>query len=73
MTSRPPAGDGEGPGAAAARLTGRPVTGERRLSGTLAEVTLDRGQLVMVKRGDDPAAARAEAAGLRCLARAAPT
>ncbi|MFG2025485.1 fructosamine kinase family protein [Streptomyces sp. NPDC048825] len=68
MTARPPAQDGEGPAAAAARLTGRPVTGERRLSGALAEVTLDGGQLVVVKRGDDPGAVRAEAAGLHWLA-----
>lgn len=58
----------EGPGAAAARFTGLPVTGERRLSGTLAEVTLDGGQEVIVKRGDGDRAAPAEAAGLRWLA-----
>ncbi|MGR3931815.1 fructosamine kinase family protein [Streptomyces sp. BRA346] len=69
MTAGPdPAGTGEGPGAAAARLTGRPVTGERAMSGALAEVTLDGGQAVMVKRGDDPGAVEAEAAGLRWLA-----
>ncbi|MET7937853.1 fructosamine kinase family protein [Streptomyces sp. NPDC005322] len=68
MTARPAAGGGEGPGAAAARLTGRPVSGERPRSGTLAEVVLDGGQVVMVKRGDDPGAVRAEAAGLRWLA-----
>ncbi|MFE9644782.1 fructosamine kinase family protein [Streptomyces sp. NPDC006365] len=68
MTARPQARDGEGPAAAAARLTGRPATGERRLSGALAEVTLDSGQLVVVKRGDDPGAVRAEAAGLNWLA-----
>ncbi|NGO11612.1 phosphotransferase [Streptomyces sp. HC44] len=71
MTARTAAGDGERPGAAAARLTGRPVTAERPLSGTLAEVTLDGGRVVMVKRGDDPGAVRAEAAGLRWLADAA--
>jgi fructosamine-3-kinase len=60
----------EDPGTAAARLTGRPVTGERRLSAALAEVTLDGGRVVMVKRGDDDRAARAEAAGLRWLAQA---
>ncbi|GCB51850.1 fructosamine kinase family protein [Streptomyces sp. NL15-2K] len=60
--------DDEGPGATAARFTGRPVTGERTLSATLAEVTLDGGQVVMVKRGDGPGAAQAEAAGLRWLA-----
>lgn len=69
MTARPdPAGTGDGPGAAAARLTGLPVTGERALSGALAEVTLDGGRVVMVKRGDDPGAVAAEAAGLRWLA-----
>ncbi|MFI8192299.1 fructosamine kinase family protein [Streptomyces sp. NPDC085946] len=61
-------GRGEGPGAAAARLTGRAVTGERPLSGALTEVTLDDGRVVVVKRGEDPGAARAEAAGLRWLA-----
>jgi fructosamine-3-kinase len=58
----------EGPGGAAARFTGLAVTGERRLSGALAEVTLDGGRVVVVKRGDGPRAARAEAAGLRWLA-----
>ncbi|MPY56412.1 fructosamine kinase family protein [Streptomyces spongiae] len=57
----------ENPGTAAERLTGRQVRGERPLSATLAEVTLDGGQVVMVKRGDGPGAARAEAAGLRWL------
>ncbi|MET8953533.1 fructosamine kinase family protein [Streptomyces sp. NPDC004393] len=55
-------------GAAAARFTGSPVTGERPVSGSLTEVTLDGGRVVMVKRGDDPGALRAEAAGLRWLA-----
>jgi fructosamine-3-kinase len=64
-----PDGD-EGPGAVAARLTGRPVRAERPLSGALAEVTLDDGRLVMVKRGEGPGAVRAEAAGLRWLAEA---
>jgi fructosamine-3-kinase len=58
----------ESPGAVAARFTGRSVTGERRLSGTLAEVTLDSGQVVIVKRGGGDRAAWAEAAGLRWLA-----
>ncbi|MGW2571041.1 fructosamine kinase family protein [Streptomyces sp. NPDC001537] len=58
----------DGPGAAAARITGRTVRGERRLSASLAEVGLDDGQSVMVKRGDDPGAVQAEAAGLRWLA-----
>ncbi|MER7406191.1 fructosamine kinase family protein [Streptomyces sp. NPDC000070] len=52
----------------AARLTGRAVTGERPLSGALAEVTLDDGRVVIVKRADGPGATRAEAAGLRWLA-----
>ncbi|NUP36994.1 MAG: phosphotransferase [Streptomyces sp.] len=60
--------DSDGPGAAAARITGRTVRGERRLSAALAEVGLDDGQSVMVKRADDPGAAQAEAAGLRWLA-----
>ncbi|MDG9710858.1 fructosamine kinase family protein [Streptomyces sp. DH10] len=51
-----------------ARLTGRAVTGERPLSGALAEVTLDDGRVVIAKRADDPQATRAEAAGLRWLA-----
>ncbi|MET9833312.1 fructosamine kinase family protein [Streptomyces sp. NPDC006385] len=58
----------EGPGATAARFTGLAVTSERRLSAALAEVTLDGGRVVMVKRGDGDRAARAEAAGLRWLA-----
>ncbi|WP_210587041.1 fructosamine kinase family protein [Streptomyces sp. GESEQ-35] len=62
------AGPGEDPRAAAARLTGCPVTNERRLDATLSEVTLDGGHMVMVKRGDGPAATQAEAAGLRWLA-----
>ncbi|GAA0920646.1 fructosamine kinase family protein [Streptomyces thermoalcalitolerans] len=71
MTGRPPAGAGEDdPGAAAARLTGRRVTGRRPLSGAVAEVTLDDGRVVVVKRGDGPEATRAEAAGLRWLAEA---
>ncbi|MBD0418520.1 fructosamine kinase family protein [Streptomyces sp. TRM S81-3] len=74
MQTNPPAAsdgtDGEGPAAAAARLTGRAVTGERRLSGALTEVTLDDGLTVMVKRGDGPGSVRAEAAGLRWLAAA---
>jgi len=68
MSETETAGEGESAGAAAARLTGRPVTGERSLSRTLAEVTLDGGQLVMVKQSDDPGAVRAEASGLRWLA-----
>ncbi|MFI6207998.1 fructosamine kinase family protein [Streptomyces sp. NPDC051041] len=67
-SSSPAAGDGAGPGAAVARLTGRPVTGERRLSAALTEVGLDGGRVVMAKRGDGDGAVRAEAAGLRWLA-----
>ncbi|WP_255950516.1 fructosamine kinase family protein [Streptomyces odontomachi] len=66
----PGAACGSGPGTAAARLTGRRVTGERRLTGALAEVTLAGGQVVMVKHDDTPGAIRAEAAGLRWLAAA---
>ncbi|MFF8908530.1 fructosamine kinase family protein [Streptomyces olivaceoviridis] len=54
----------------AARLTGRPVSGARRSSGSPAEVLLDGGTPVMVKRGDGPGAVRAEVAGLRWLAAA---
>ncbi|MEV6170694.1 fructosamine kinase family protein [Streptomyces sp. NPDC051954] len=61
---------GDDPRAAAARLTGRRVIDERPLNATLSEVTLDGGHVVMVKRGDGPAAAQAEAAGLRWLAAA---
>jgi fructosamine-3-kinase len=61
------AGSREGPGAAAARITGRAVRGERPLSGAVTEVALDGGQSVVVKRGEAPAAVRAEAAGLRWL------
>lgn len=61
---------GDGAGAAAARLTGCPVTAARTLSPTLAEVTLGDGRTVMVKRAEGPGAVRAEAAGLRWLAAA---
>ncbi|MGI5142137.1 MULTISPECIES: fructosamine kinase family protein [unclassified Streptomyces] len=61
----------EGPGPAAARLIGRPVSDERAVTAALSEVTLDGGPVVMVKRGDAPGAVRAEAAGLRWLADAA--
>ncbi|MGV9455476.1 fructosamine kinase family protein [Streptomyces sp. NPDC003635] len=61
-------GTQEAPAAVAARFTGGRALGVRRLSGTLAEVTLDGGRVVMVKRGDGgPGATRAEAAGLRWL------
>ncbi|MEV5876469.1 fructosamine kinase family protein [Streptomyces sp. NPDC052101] len=60
----------EDPGRAASRLTGRPATGARAVSGSPAEVTLDDGARVMVKRGDAPGAVRAEVAGLRWLAAA---
>ncbi|MCI3274388.1 fructosamine kinase family protein [Streptomyces cylindrosporus] len=58
----------EGPGAVAARITGRTVRGERRVSGAVSEVALDDGRSVIVKRADEPGAVRAEAAGLRWLA-----
>ncbi|MGW1952853.1 fructosamine kinase family protein [Streptomyces sp. NPDC001920] len=58
----------EDPRAVAARFTGLAATGERHLSGSLTEVTLDGGRVVMVKRGDGDRAARAEATGLRWLA-----
>ncbi|MET7430732.1 fructosamine kinase family protein [Streptomyces flaveolus] len=60
----------EDPGQVAARLTGRPVSEARRSSGSPAEVLLDGGAPVMVKRGDGPGAVRAEVAGLRWLAAA---
>ena len=59
---------GESAGAAADRLTGCAVTGERPLSGAVTEVALDGGQLVVVKGDEAPGAVRAEAAGLRWLA-----
>ncbi|MEV6957630.1 fructosamine kinase family protein [Streptomyces sp. NPDC051207] len=65
---RPRQGAGESPREVAARLTGLPATGVRRMSPMLAEVTLDGGPPVMVKRADGTGAARAEAAGLRWLA-----
>ncbi|MGW1541958.1 fructosamine kinase family protein [Streptomyces sp. NPDC002309] len=57
----------QGPEAAATRCTGRAATGVRVVSGALAEVTLDDGRVVMVKRQDAPGGAGAEAAGLRWL------
>ncbi|MFI9808769.1 fructosamine kinase family protein [Streptomyces sp. NPDC052301] len=54
----------------ASRLTGRRVAGARAASGSPAEVTLDGGTPVMVKRGDAPGAVHAEVAGLRWLAAA---
>jgi fructosamine-3-kinase len=63
-----PAAADDGPAAAAARLTGRRVAGERRAADGLTEVELDDGRRVMAKRGDDPRAVLAEAAGLRWLA-----
>lgn len=60
--------DSDGPREAAERLTGRTATDERPLSGALAEVVLDDGRTVMVKRADSLEEARAEAAGLRWLA-----
>ncbi|MEW2076177.1 fructosamine kinase family protein [Streptomyces sp. NPDC012403] len=64
----PAARDGDGPGAVAARFTGRAVTGVRTLSGSLAEAVLDDGRVVVVKSADGAGAVRAEAAGLRWLA-----
>ncbi|MFI7341159.1 fructosamine kinase family protein [Streptomyces sp. NPDC050085] len=55
---------------AAARFTGRRAVEKRRRSARLSEVVLDDGRTVMVKYADDPAAVRAEAAGLRWLAAA---
>ncbi|MGW0998427.1 fructosamine kinase family protein [Streptomyces sp. NPDC002520] len=57
----------EGPAQAASRLTGRRVTGGRAPSGSPAEVELEGGTAVMVKRGDGPGSVRAEVAGLRWL------
>ncbi|WP_250402084.1 fructosamine kinase family protein [Streptomyces cellostaticus] len=54
-------------GRAAARLTGRRVAAVRAPSASPAEVTLEGGEVVMVKRADAPGAVRAEAAGLRWL------
>ncbi|MDN3262728.1 fructosamine kinase family protein [Streptomyces sp. CSDS2] len=51
----------------ASRLTGRTATGTRPSPGSPAEVLLDDGTPVMVKRGDSPGAVRAEVAGLRWL------
>lgn len=65
------AGEGAGPtgsaAAAAARLTGRHVEHVRPLSTALTEAVLDDGRAVMVKRGEDAEAVRAEAEGLRWL------
>lgn len=69
MTLSSPASGEESPGAVAARLTGRAVTGVRPMSGALTEAALDDGRTVVVKRAEE-AAARAEAAGLRWLAEA---
>ncbi|WP_151774072.1 fructosamine kinase family protein [Streptomyces abyssomicinicus] len=60
----------DGPAAAAARLTGRRVAGERRAAGGPTEVELDDGRRVMVKHGDGAGAVLAEAAGLRWLSAA---
>ncbi|MFI1000316.1 fructosamine kinase family protein [Streptomyces galbus] len=65
---QPPAADG--PLAAAARLTSARALRHRPLSTAVHEVDLDDGRTVVVKRGDGPDAVRAEAAGLRWLARA---
>ncbi|OIJ69149.1 fructosamine kinase family protein [Streptomyces mangrovisoli] len=57
----------DGPGAVAARFTGRATAGERLLGPALSEVALDDGRVVVVKRGHAPGAVPAEAAGLRWL------
>ncbi|MCX5366352.1 fructosamine kinase family protein [Streptomyces sp. NBC_00124] len=59
--------EGDGPGAVAARLTGRAVVARRRLTGVVTEVALDGGPVV-VKEAGSARAARAEAAGLGWLA-----
>ena len=56
------------PAEAAEELTGAPCAGVRRLGGTVWEVDLADGDLVVVKRHDEANAARAEAASLRWLA-----
>ncbi|MFF4273617.1 fructosamine kinase family protein [Streptomyces sp. NPDC001536] len=61
--------EGDGPGAVAARLTGRAVVSQRRLTGVVTEVALDGGPVV-VKEAGSTGAARAEAAGLEWLAEA---
>ncbi|MFF4586371.1 fructosamine kinase family protein [Streptomyces sp. NPDC001388] len=70
MSSPHPPASGPGPGAVAARLTGASVRRTRPLSGTLWEAELDDGRTVIVKRGHERDAVRAEAAGLRWLAAA---
>ncbi|SDE56966.1 fructosamine kinase family protein [Streptomyces griseoaurantiacus] len=65
-----PGGPDETPEAVAARVTGRSVTGRRRLSAGVTEVTLTAGGSVIVKHGEEARAVRAEAAGLRWLAEA---
>ena len=57
----------ESPAQVATRLTGLAVTGQGP-AGTLTEVTLAGGDVVLVKRGSGPNAVRAEAAGLHWLA-----
>ena len=56
------------PAEAAEELTGVPGTEVRRLGGTVWEVDLADGDLVVVKRHDEPDAALAEAASLEWLA-----
>ncbi|WP_284748810.1 fructosamine kinase family protein [Amycolatopsis sp. RTGN1] len=53
-----------------ARLTGHTVTEWRPMPGYLREAVLDDGRVVVVKRGHEPGATAAEAAGLRWLAAA---
>ncbi|MGM1058880.1 fructosamine kinase family protein [Saccharothrix sp. Mg75] len=56
------------PAGAAARLTGVPAAGARRIAGAVWEVGLADGGRVVVKRHDVPGAALAEAASLAWLA-----
>ncbi|WP_414945439.1 fructosamine kinase family protein [Amycolatopsis sp. cmx-11-32] len=58
------------PAEAAARITGRAVVEQRDLKGAVAEVMLDSGDTVIVKRGHARNATTAEAAGLRWLGEA---
>ncbi|MFJ5265107.1 fructosamine kinase family protein [Streptomyces sp. NPDC088387] len=58
----------DGVSAAVARLTGQEVGEVRARSGAVTEVALRNGHVVMAKRGENPGAVRAEAAGLRWLA-----
>lgn len=59
-------GDPDGPGAVAARLTGRAVVAQRMLAGAVTEVALDGGSVVVKDAGSTEAAC-AEAVGLEWL------